>query len=93
MRVDVAALRAAADQFDSIAQLLADAIARTRAGFGGGCAGRAHVADGDAVARGVDRRAGDLAQWLRAAQEIAVGLRDASTRHLDAAQLAGSRIG
>ena len=91
-RLDVAAVRAAADQFDGVAELV-ERAARTRLGFGGACAGRAYAADGDALRRAGDGLAGDLAAWARAAAEIAAGLRAWADRFIDADLHASSGIG
>lgn len=92
MRIDAAALRVIADRFDSIAQSLAGA-ARVRPGFGGATAGRAYVPDGDALRRGLDRRADELTDWARASGEIAVGLRCGAAGYAESDRGLGDRIG
>jgi hypothetical protein len=91
-RIDVAAVRAAADQFDAAGELV-DRAARIRVGFDGATAGRAHAADGDTLRRARDGVAGDLAAWARAAAEIAASLRAAADRFADADRHAASGIG
>ncbi len=85
-RVDTAALRAAAQRFDTAADLLDDArraqLSRFR--FDGALAGRAHVAGGDAVRAELDRLAAELERWSRAAAEVAAALRVAADRYVDA---------
>ena len=82
-RLDVAAVRAAAERFDSVADEL-DRAARIPLTFDGSAAGRAHTADGDALRVALDRRTGELAMWARSAAEIAVGLRAGADRYVDA---------
>ena len=53
VNVDVAALRAVADHFDSVAQSVAR-VAGAQLRFGGAMAGRAHAADGEALRRTLD---------------------------------------
>jgi hypothetical protein len=92
--IDVAAVRAVADQFDAAADLV-DRAARdnlARLGFGGASAGRAHVARGDALQSGLQRLAAELSQWSRAASEIGVALRAGAGRYADAELYAAARI-
>ena len=91
MRVDAAALRGIADRFDSIAQTLAGA-ARAGTGFGGATAGRAHVPDGEALRRGLDRLAGEVTDWARAAGEIAIGIRCGAIEYTESDRVLGDRI-
>jgi hypothetical protein len=84
--VDTAALRAAAQRFDTAADLL-DAALRaqlSRLRFDGALAGRAHVAGGDAVRAALDRLAAEVAQWSRAAAEVAAALRATADGYADA---------
>ena len=90
-RLDVAAVRAAAERFDSVADEL-DRAARIPLTFDGSAAGRAHTADGDALRAALDQVASDLARWARAAAEIAVGLRAGADRYVDADLGATARI-
>jgi Excreted virulence factor EspC, type VII ESX diderm len=93
--VDVAAMRAVANQFDAAAQLIG-AAARSQLGrlvFDGARAGQAHIARGDALRTGLDRLAADLSQWSRAAIEIAGALRVGADHYADAELRAAARIG
>lgn len=92
MHVDVRVVRAIADSFNQVAELV-DQAARVRLQFGGAVAGRAHIADGDAVARALDRMIIDLAQWSRAAAEIGVCLGAGADRYADADHRAAAGIG
>ena len=85
-RVDIAALRTAAQQFDGAAEILDSALRIHLAGlgFGGATAGRAHTARGEAVGASLHRLNGELAQWSRAAQEIGAALRAGAERYVDA---------
>ena len=92
--IDVGAVRAVADQFDAAADLVDRAAGDhlARLAFGGACAGRAHVARGDALRVGLQRLAAQLSQWSRAAGEIAVALRVSAGRYADAERYAAARI-
>lgn len=92
--IDVAAVRAVADQFDAAADVVDRAAGDhlARLAFGGASAGRAHVARGDALRGGLQRLAAELSQWSRAAGEIAVALRVGAGRYADAELYAAARI-
>jgi hypothetical protein len=92
--VDVAAVRAVADRFSAAADLIDDAVDNhlARLTFGGACAGRAHVARGDALRAGLQRLAAELSHWSRAAGEIAIALRGGADRYADAELYAAARI-
>ena len=92
--IDVAAVRAVADQLDRAAELIDDAAGYhlARLTFGGATAGRAHSARGDALRAALQRLAGELSQWSRATGEIAVGLRAGAERYADAELYAAARI-
>ncbi len=90
-RLEVAAVRAVADQFDSVAEQLGRA-AGIGLGFTGLSAGRAHAAGGDDLRRALDQLAGDLAVWARAAGEIAAALRAGADRYVDADLGVATRI-
>lgn len=92
MRVDVAAVRAVADNFNRVAELVEEA-ARVRLQFGGAVAGNAHIADGDAVGRALDRMIVDLVGWSRAAAEIGACLGAGADRYADADHRAAVGIG
>jgi Excreted virulence factor EspC, type VII ESX diderm len=92
--IDVAAVRAVADQFDAAADLVDRAAGDhlARLAFGGATAGRAHVARGDALRVGLQRLTAEFSQWSRAAAEIAVALRAGAGRYADAELYAAARI-
>ena len=94
-RVDVAAMRDIARQYDTAAEIV-DAVVRTHlAGlaFDGASAGRLHAARGDALRTAVDRVVDDLREWSRAAAEIASALRVSADRYADADARAARRVG
>lgn len=93
-RIDIAAVHAVADRISAAAELVEAAISQHLAGlaFGGAGAGRAHTARGDAVRAGLGRLVAELAQWSRAADEIAVALRAGGDRYSDAELRAAVRI-
>lgn len=92
--VDLAALNAIADRLTDVAKFIDDAVGKHLAqlAFNGARAGREHLARGDALRAGLDRLAADLAQWSRAAVEIAVALRAGVDRYSDAEAYAAARI-
>ena len=92
VNVDVAALRAVADHFDSVAQSVAR-VAGARLRFGGAMAGRAHAADGETLRRTLDLLSVDLTGWARAADEIGTGLRCGADRYVEAERAAAERVG
>jgi hypothetical protein len=89
-RVDTAAVRAAARRFDSAAEVLGGA-SLNRLQFDGSVAGRTHAAHGDALRSALDRLAAEVAQWSRAAEEVAVALRVTADRYGDAELRAAAR--
>jgi hypothetical protein len=92
--IDTAAVYAIADRFGAAAELIDGAVYDHMASlaFGGSSAGRAHTARGDALRGALDRLAGELSQWSRAAVEIAVALRASANRYADADLYAAARI-
>lgn len=92
--VDVAAVRAVANQMDDSAELIAGAARSQLAGlgFGGTLAGRAHVARGDALHTAVSRLVDELSQWARASFEIAAALRVGADRYADADRRGANRV-
>lgn len=94
-RVDIAAVRAAAQQFDAAAEILDSALRIHLAAlaFGGAAAGRDHTARGEAVAAALRRLSGELAEWSRAAQEIGAALRAGAERYGDAESRAAAVLG
>jgi len=92
--VDAAALRTVANRFDDAAQLIDGAV---RAHFGslafdGATAGRCYVGHGDALRLALNRLAGELAQWARATEEIAIALRASADRYIEADLSAAGRV-
>jgi hypothetical protein len=85
-RVDCVGVRAAAQRFDAAAGLLDGALRAQLSGlgFGGHVAGRVHGAHGDAVRSALDRLTAGMAQWSRAAEEVAAALRVTADRYGDA---------
>ncbi len=95
VHLDTASVRAAADRFDSTADVI-DGAVRTRLhrlAFGGASAGRVHVTAGEALRRALDRWAGELSQWSRASAEIAAALRVSAQSYVDAERQLTARIG
>lgn len=92
MHVDLAAIRAVAGCFDSVAGLAGHAASR-RLVFDARSAGPANAADGEALRRSVEPLIADLRAWARAAEEIAVGLRCGAERYADSERGAAERIG
>ena len=75
-------MRLAAARFDTAADLLYGQLSGLQ--FDGSVAGHAHVAHGDALRATMDRLAAVLAQWSRAAAEIAAALRADADRYGEA---------
>lgn len=94
-RVDAAALRVAARQYDAVADTLEGAVRTHLHGlaFDGAGAGRAHVASGRALRAAVDRLADQLGEWSRASVEIAAALRASTDRYADADAYAARTLG
>ena len=94
MRLDSYELRVVADRFSAAADAVGDAGRNhlSHLIFGAACAGRDHAADGEAVRSGLDRLAAEVAQWSRAAAEIAVALRSGAERYTDADRYAATGI-
>lgn len=80
--MDTTAVRFAAERFDAAADLLGGQLSGLR--FDGSVAGHAHVAHGDVVRATLERLAAVLAQWSRAAAEIAAALRADAGRYGEA---------
>lgn len=93
--IDIAAVYAVADRFSAAAELIDDAIGNhlTRLAFGGACAGRGHASRGDALRCRLDRLAGELSVWSRAAVQIAFALRAGANRYAEADLCAAALIG
>lgn len=94
-RVDVAALLGVARQYETIAEIVDDAVRNHLTGlaFDGACAGRMHVARGEALRGALGDVVGQLRTWSRAATEIASTLRGSADRYVEADSRAGRRIG
>ncbi len=92
VRVDQAALRAVADNFEDLAQTVSRA-AQCPLRFSGASAGRAYLADGDAWRRTLDRLIADCAFWSRAAGEIAASLHTGIARYSEADRMAAAAVG
>lgn len=94
-RVDVAALRAVARQYDVAADLVDTAVRMhlSRLMFDGATAGRVHTASGDALRVAVDDTADQLRRWARSATEIAAVLRLSADRYAETDARAAVRIG
>ncbi len=94
-RVDVAAVRAVAAEFDVSARTIDAAVGShfSHLGFGGATAGRAYVARGDALRSALDGIADELAAWSRASVEIAAALRASADRYQNSDERAAARFG
>ncbi len=92
--IDVAAVHAVADRISAAADIIDDAVSNhlSRLTFDGACAGRTHVARGDALRVALARLGDELSQWSRAAGEIAMTLRAGADRYADAELYAAARI-
>lgn len=94
-RVDTAAVRAIAREYETAASIV-DGAARNHLSdldVGGATSGRAYVAHGDALRAALLALAMSLRQWSRAALEIAAVLRASADRYQDADASAASRVG
>ena len=94
-RIDLAAVRGVAAEFDASAAIL-DAAIRTHMsglGFGGATAGRAYAARGDALRAALERMADGLAAWARASAEIAAALRASADRYERSDERTAARFG
>lgn len=83
-RVDTAAMRAAAHRFGAAAEILDGALLMRGLRFDGSTAGRAHTARGDGLRAALDRLTGEIANWSRAAEEIAAAVLAGADRYADA---------
>jgi hypothetical protein len=82
-RVDVAAVRDAAGQFDASVEIL-DAAMRdhlSHLAFSGSTAGRSYAARGDELRAALDRLSDGMIQWSRASAEVAAALRATADRY------------
>ena len=94
-RVDTAAVRAIAREYDTGAAIVDEVVHRHlgEVEFGASSAGRAYAAHGDAVREALAGLAVSLRQWSRAATEISVALRAAADRYEDADARAAGLVG
>lgn len=94
MRLDSAEVHRVANRVADVADLIDGAIGKHLAqlNFDGTRAGRGYPASGEAIRTALDRLAVELAQWSRAAAEIAVALRIGVDRYAEADVLAAARI-
>ena len=94
-RIDVAAVRDVASEFDATAGILDTATSThlSRLGFGGVSAGRAYVARGDALRAALERMADALTEWSRASAEIATALRVSADRYTRSDERTAARFG
>lgn len=92
--IDAAAVYAAADRFNTASELIDNAVADqlARLTFDGARAGRSYTDRGEALRAGLDRLAGELSRWSRAAVEIAAALRAGADHYADADRYAAARI-
>ncbi|MGP4057338.1 ESX-1 secretion-associated protein [Mycobacterium sp. 4D054] len=94
-RVDTAAVRAIAREYETAASILDSTVRHHLSGlaFDGATAGRAHVAHGDALRDKLSDVVTTLREWSRAAQEIAAALRASADRYQAADLRAAERLG
>lgn len=94
-RVDVAAVRAVATEFDASAGIIDAAVGAhvPHLGFGGATAGRAYAPRGDALRSALDRLTDGLTAWSRASAEIAAALRASADRYQGSDERAAARFG
>jgi hypothetical protein len=90
-RVDVAAVRAVAAEFDASAAIIG--THSPHLGFGGAAAGRAYVAHGDTLRAALDGITDGLSAWSRASVEIAAALRASADRYQNSDERAAARFG
>ncbi len=94
LSVDSEAVRAVAQRFGAAADLL-DGVGRNHLNalrFTGAIAGRAHTPQGDEWRRALDRLSVSVAQWSRAAAEIAATLQAEAGRYADAELRSAARV-
>lgn len=92
--MDCETVRAVAHRFNAAADIL-DQVFRTRLSglrFDGSTAGRAHTARGDELHVEFDRLTASVAQWSRAAVEMAVVLRTEAGRYAEAELRSAARV-
>jgi Excreted virulence factor EspC, type VII ESX diderm len=92
-RVDTAAVRAIAREYETVAAILDARTHLDDVDVGGATAGRAYVAHGDALRGALADLQSSLRQWSRATMEIAAALRVSVDRYQDADGYAAVRLG
>jgi uncharacterized protein YukE len=94
-RLDAAALRDVARQFDASAGAIDAAVSThmSALSFGGATAGRAYAARGDALRAALERVADALAEWSRASAEIAAALRSSADQYVSSDARAAAGVG
>lgn len=93
--VDVGALRAVAEEYERVCEILGRAVRDqlSHIAFGGSVAGRAHVASGEALQNALHDLTRSVSEWARAAGEIATAMDASVDRYLDADERAAGRVG
>ncbi|OKH65873.1 hypothetical protein EB72_05895 [Mycobacterium sp. SWH-M1] len=93
--VDVGALRAVAREYERVAEIVDRSVRDhlQQLAFGGSTAGRAYVAHGEALQTALRDLTTSVAQWSRAAGEIASALDVSVDRYIDADERAAGRVG
>jgi uncharacterized protein YukE len=92
-RVDVAAVRDIAAEFDASAATLDDALRQSHLGFGGATAGRAYAARGDDLRATLQQVIDGVTAWSRASVEISAALRASVDRYERADERSAARLG
>ena len=93
--MDVGALRAVAREYERVAEIVDRSVRDhlQQLAFGGSTAGRAYVAHGEALQAALHDLTTSVAQWSRAAGEIASALDVSIDRYIDADERAAGRVG
>lgn len=89
------ALRAAAREYEHVAEIIAGAVRNHLRSltFGGATAGRAYVAQGEALRSALHDLTSSVSEWGRAAGEVASALDVSVDRYVDADERAAGRVG
>ncbi|GFG73047.1 type VII secretion target [Mycobacterium botniense] len=92
--IDVGALRALANRFDTTAQMLDEAARNQSAGlvFAGATAGRAHRARGAELRAALERLAAEVSRWSHTTAVIADALRATADRYTHTELRVAARI-
>ncbi|MEH3141746.1 MAG: type VII secretion target [Mycobacterium kyogaense] len=93
--VDVGALRAVAREYERAADIVGRTVRDnlSHIAFGGSTAGRAYVAQGEALRAALRDLTNSVSAWSRAAGEIAAALEVSVDRYVDADERAAERVG